>query len=213
MIKINSLRQVWESELCTDDFGQLRSAPLLLRYLAHAHTYLACRLVPNIEAAQADLANSSLPAIDIRDVLDVTASDMSGINLRNLLPNRAQEGISKNVPSSSQPAQRKRSRVESSVGPSRLAPITPPSPLALEAPGADHQFTHLGNVVHSGMLLRSSIQTQGDGSVPQWAPYMEYRGGSVVMEADCILPVDNGHNAAVASTLSQAVRLPLDMGE
>uniref|UniRef100_A0A2N9I2V1 Uncharacterized protein n=1 Tax=Fagus sylvatica TaxID=28930 RepID=A0A2N9I2V1_FAGSY len=135
---------------------------------------------------------------------DVTASDMSGINLRNLLPNRAQEGISKNVPSSSQPAQRKRSRVESSVGPSRLAPITPPSPLALEAPGADHQFTHLGNVVHFGMLLRSGIQTQGDGSVPQWAPYMEYRGGSVVMEADCILPVDNGRSAAVASTLSQA---------
>ena len=42
---------------------------------------------------------------------------------------------------------------------------------------------------------------------------MEYRGGDAVTEADCILPVGDGRSASVASALSQAVRLPLDMGE
>jgi hypothetical protein len=42
---------------------------------------------------------------------------------------------------------------------------------------------------------------------------MEYKGGDAVTEADCILPVGDGHSASVASALSQAVRLPLDMEE
>uniref|UniRef100_A0A2N9GWI1 Uncharacterized protein n=1 Tax=Fagus sylvatica TaxID=28930 RepID=A0A2N9GWI1_FAGSY len=33
LININSLREAWESELCTDDHAQPRSAPLLLRYV------------------------------------------------------------------------------------------------------------------------------------------------------------------------------------
>jgi hypothetical protein len=88
-----------------------------------------------------------------------------------------------------------------------------PSSLAPEAPGADQHFTQLGNLVRPGMLLRSGAQTHGEGSVPLWTPRMEYRGGEAVTEADCILPVGNGRSALVASALSQAVRLPLDMGE
>ncbi len=42
---------------------------------------------------------------------------------------------------------------------------------------------------------------------------MEYRGGEAVTEEDGILPVGVERNASVASALSQAVRLPLDMGE
>ena len=42
---------------------------------------------------------------------------------------------------------------------------------------------------------------------------MEYRGADSVTETDCILPVSDARSATVASTLSQAVRLPLDMEE
>ncbi len=101
LIKINSLRQVWENELYTDDFGQPRSAPLLLRYVSGTHSYLSCRLVSNICAAQLDPSNLPLPPINIREVLDCAAPDMSSINLKNLLPNRGDEGTSDNVPASS----------------------------------------------------------------------------------------------------------------
>jgi hypothetical protein len=181
--------------------------------MSHTNSYLACRLVTDIEAAQENPANSPLPAIDIRDVLDVDAPNMSGINLRNLLPVQRAEGTSENVPSSSQPVQRKRGRAESTAGPNRTAPTSPPSPLVPEASKADQHFTHLGNVVRSGMTLRSGTQTQKEGSVPLWVPRMEYRGEDAVTEADCILPVNDGHSASVASALSQAVRLPLDMEE
>ena len=213
LIKINSLRQAWESELCTDDYGQPYSAPKLLRYVACTNSYLACRLVPNIEEAQANPANKALPAVDIRDVLDCDAPDMSRINLRNLLPTCCKEGTSENVPSSSQPAQRKRGRTESSAGPSCLATAAQPSPFAPEALRADQHFTHLGNIVCSGMVLRSGAQTHGEGSTPLWAPRMEYKGGDAVIEADCILPVGDGRSALVVSALSQAVRLLLDIEE
>ena len=137
---------------------------------------------------------------------------MFGINLRNLLPTRSREGTSENVLASSQSVRSKRARVESSAGPSRPATSAQPSPLASEAQETVH-VTQLGNMVHSGMLLRSGVQAQGEGSVPLWAPRMEYRGEDAVTEADCILPVRNVHSASVANALSQAVRLPLDMEE
>ena len=46
-----------------------------------------------------------------------------------------------------------------------------------------------------------------------WAPRMEYRGANPVEETNCILPVGVDRSATVASALSQAVRLPLDMEE
>jgi hypothetical protein len=49
--------------------------------------------------------------------------------------------------------------------------------------------------------------------VPRWVPHMEYRGRDAVTEEDCILPIGDERSALVASALSQAVRLPLDMGE
>jgi hypothetical protein len=181
--------------------------------MARTHSYLACRLVPDLEAAQANLENQALPAINIRDVIDGVLPNMSGINLRNLLPTRREEGMSENVPSSSRQAPRKRGRTESSAGPSRPTADPLPSSATPEAPGADQHLTQLGNVVRSGMLLRSGSQARGERSVPRWVPHMEYRGGDAVTEEDCILPVGDGRSASVASALSQAVRLPLDMGE
>jgi hypothetical protein len=196
-----------------DDYAQPRFAPLLLRHTTRTHSYLACRLVLDLKVAKANPANKALPAVDIRDVLDVEAPDMSGINLRNLLPTWREEGTSESVPASSQPARRKRARVESSAGPSRPVTSTLPCPLAPEAHETVHQVTQLGNVVRSGMLLRSGVQTQGEGSVPLWAPRMEYRGEDAVTGTDCILPVNDMRSGSVASALSQAVRLPLDMEE
>uniref|UniRef100_A0A2N9I524 Uncharacterized protein n=1 Tax=Fagus sylvatica TaxID=28930 RepID=A0A2N9I524_FAGSY len=144
----SSLREVWESELCTEDYAQPRSAPLLLRYVAQTHSYLACRLVSDIQAARANPTNLALPTVDIRELLDVDTPDMSGINLRNLLPTRSREGTSENVPASSQPARSKRARVEISAGPSRPATSAQPSLLALEAQETVH-VTQLGNVVRS----------------------------------------------------------------
>ena len=42
---------------------------------------------------------------------------------------------------------------------------------------------------------------------------MEYRGEDVVIEANCILPVNETRSGSVASALSQVVCLPLDMDE
>jgi hypothetical protein len=141
----------------------------------------------------------------------VDAPDMSGINLRNLLP-RSREGTSESVPAQSTPARSKRARVESSAGPSRPATSAQPGPSASAAQGTVH-VTQLGNVVRSGTPLRSGIRSAGEGSTRLWAPRMEYRGADPVTETDCILPVSDTRNATVASALSQAVRLPLDMEE
>uniref|UniRef100_A0A2N9HIY7 Uncharacterized protein n=1 Tax=Fagus sylvatica TaxID=28930 RepID=A0A2N9HIY7_FAGSY len=92
-------------------------------------------------------------------------------------------------------------------------PTPPPNPLGQEAPGADHLFTQLGNVVRPGMLLWSGSQTRGDGSMPLWAPQLEYHGGDAVTEVDCILPVGDGCSVVVANAICQAARLPLNMGE
>ena len=74
-----------------------------------------------------------------------------------------------------------------------------------------HNATQLGNLVRPDMVLQSGVQAQGEGSVPLWAPRIEYRGEDVVTEADCILPVNETSSGSVASTLSQVVRLPLVM--
>jgi hypothetical protein len=212
-VKLNSLRQVWECEHCTDDWAQPRSAAKLLRYTAQTHSYLAYRLVPDLEATKANPENDALPAIDIRDVIDGTAPDMAGINLRNLLPTRREEGTSGDAPSSSRQASRKRGRTESTAGPSRPTADPLPSPAIFEAPGTDPLLTQLGNTIRPGMLLRSGSQVRGDRSVPRWVPNMEYRGGEAVTEEDSILPVGDERSSSVASALSQAVRLPMDMGE
>uniref|UniRef100_A0A2N9FY98 Uncharacterized protein n=1 Tax=Fagus sylvatica TaxID=28930 RepID=A0A2N9FY98_FAGSY len=68
LIKINSLRQVWESELCTDEHAQPRSAPKLLRYTAQ---------------------DSFLPSLD---VLDTEAPDMSGMKSEKSAPYPARGG-------------------------------------------------------------------------------------------------------------------------
>ena len=212
LINIDSLREAWESEICTDDNAQPRSAPLLLRYVVQTKSFLACRLVKNIQAARANPANLALPAIDIRKVLDEDTPDMAGINLRNLLPHRGREGTSESVPAQSTPARSKRARVESSAGPSRPATSAQPGPSASAAQRAA-QVTQLGNVVRSDTPVRHGIRSAGEGPTRLWAPRLEYRGANPVEETDCILPVGVDRSATVASALSQAVRLPLDMEE
>uniref|UniRef100_A0A2N9H1Q6 Uncharacterized protein n=1 Tax=Fagus sylvatica TaxID=28930 RepID=A0A2N9H1Q6_FAGSY len=182
LVNINSLREAWESELCTDDNAQPCSAPLLLRLVSRTSSYLACRLVKDIQAARANPANLALPPIDIRELLDST------------------------------PARSKRARVESSAGPNRPATSAQPGPSASAAQGAV-QVTQLGNVICSGTPIRPDIRSAGEGSTRLWAPRMEYRGADPVAETDCILPVNDARSATVASALSQAVRLPLDMEE
>uniref|UniRef100_A0A2N9HAL9 Uncharacterized protein n=1 Tax=Fagus sylvatica TaxID=28930 RepID=A0A2N9HAL9_FAGSY len=165
------------------------------------------------QSSFANPENDALPAVDIRDVIDGTAPDMTGINLRNLLPTRRDEGTSVGAPSSSRPASRKRGRTEGTAGPSRPTVDPLPSSSVPEPPSTDQQVTQLGNVIRAGMVLRSGSQVRGDRSAPLWAPTMEYRGEGAVTEEDSILPVDDGRSGSVASALSQAVRLPLDMGE
>ncbi len=169
--------------------------------------------MPDLEATKANPENNALPALDIRDVIDGTAPDMAGINLRNLLPTRREEGTSGDAPSSSRAASRKRGRTEAAAGPSRSTVDPQPSPAIPEAPSADPHLTHLGNVIRPRMLLRSGSQVRGERSVPLWVPTLEYRGGGAVTEEDGILPVGDGRSGTVASALSQAARLPLDMGE
>uniref|UniRef100_A0A2N9FNU8 Uncharacterized protein n=1 Tax=Fagus sylvatica TaxID=28930 RepID=A0A2N9FNU8_FAGSY len=171
------------------------------------------KLVPDLEATKANPENNALPAVDIRDVIDGTAPDMAGINLRDLLPTRREEGTSEDAPSSSRQASRKKGRTEGTVGPSHPTADPLPSPAIPEAPSTDPHLTQLGNVIRPGMLLRSGSQVRGERSVPLWVPNMEYRGGGAVTEEDSILPVGDERSGPVASALSQAVRLPLDMGK
>ena len=169
--------------------------------------------MPDLKVVLANLENRALPLIDIRDVLDTEAPDMSGINLRNLLPSRREEGTTEDVPASSRPARRKRVRTEGSAGPSQPSTSTPPSPSVLESHEVAPDATQSGNSVRPGVVLRFGLRTPGEGSVPLWAPRMEYRGEGAVTEADCILPVNEVRSGSVASALSQVVRLPLDMNE
>uniref|UniRef100_A0A2N9GU50 Uncharacterized protein n=1 Tax=Fagus sylvatica TaxID=28930 RepID=A0A2N9GU50_FAGSY len=181
LVNINSLREAWESELCTDDNAQPCSAPLLLRLVSRTSSYLACRLVKDIQAARANPANLALPPINIRELLDVDAPDMSGINLRNLLP-RNREGT---------------------LNPCRSSPLRP------EARGP--RWRALLGPADRPLLLSLVRQPQlpkGRSMLPNW-----YRGADPVAETDCILPVSDARSATVASALSQAVRLPLDMEE
>uniref|UniRef100_A0A2N9J0U7 Uncharacterized protein n=1 Tax=Fagus sylvatica TaxID=28930 RepID=A0A2N9J0U7_FAGSY len=182
LVKINSLRQVWECEHCTDDWSQPRAAAKLLRYTARTHSYLDCRLVPDLEATKANPENDALPAVDIRDVIDGTAPDMTGINLRNLLPTRRDEGTSVGAPSS--------------------------FAASLKKKGADrgHCWSEPSHCGPSAQFVSPRASQHG--------PTGYTAGGEgAVTEEDSILPVDDGRSGSVASALSQAVRLPLDMGE
>uniref|UniRef100_A0A2N9GZ09 Uncharacterized protein n=1 Tax=Fagus sylvatica TaxID=28930 RepID=A0A2N9GZ09_FAGSY len=181
LINIDSLREVWESEICTDDDAQPRSAPLLLRYIAQTKSFLACRLVKDIQAARANPANLALPPLDIRKILDGDAPDMAGINLRNLLPPRSREGTSETVPVQSTPARSKRARVDKLCWAQQTGRFRP----------------------------ARSVDFGG----PRSGPGYPTGGADPVAETDCILPVGVDRSATVASALSQAVRLPLDMEE
>ncbi len=84
-----ALKIVYDNEVCTNDYSNPRSAFLLLRYVPFAKTFLLCRKVKDVVAAQSNLENQAFPAHDIRHPLGHVTQSMAGINLRNLLPPKA----------------------------------------------------------------------------------------------------------------------------
>jgi hypothetical protein len=78
LIDAEALRIAYDNEVYMDDFGQPRSAFLLLCYIPFAKTFLSYRKVTNIEAAQRVVENQPAPHHDIRF--------MAGFSLKNLLP-------------------------------------------------------------------------------------------------------------------------------
>jgi hypothetical protein len=60
------LHTTYNSEVCTTDYRQPRSSFLLLHYIPNAKTFLACRKVEDIKAAQSILENQPAPYHDVR---------------------------------------------------------------------------------------------------------------------------------------------------
>ena len=80
-----TLKTIYDSEVCTDEYGNPCFAFLLLRYVPFARTFLLCRKVKDIAAAQSKLENQAPSAHDIRHPLGHDTQHMVGINVWNLL--------------------------------------------------------------------------------------------------------------------------------
>lgn len=200
------LHTIYDSKVCTDEYVQPRSALLLLRYIPNAKTFLACRKVKDLKAAQSILENQLAPHHDIRH--------MSGFNLKGLLPPRPLAEASGSAPPTDlQPRKRK--------APAHGASSQPEPPIDLEdsrqgalPSGATEsnqpQMTLLGN------MLDPDAPHLGSGSsrapAQAWAPSFEVFGDPVRSDA-AILPIGGGMGAKVASSLCQVARLPIDMEE
>lgn len=90
MTNFAALQIVYNSKVCTDNYGNLRSAFLLLLYIPSAKTFLAYRKVKSIKFVQEVVENQVAPHHDIRH--------MSGINISRLLPPCASPGASGSTP-------------------------------------------------------------------------------------------------------------------
>ena len=93
-----TLKTIYDSEVCTDEYGNPCFAFLLLRYVLSARTFLLCRKAKDIAAARSKLENQALPAHDIRHPHGHDTQHMAGINLMNLLPPRALVTVSVPAP-------------------------------------------------------------------------------------------------------------------
>ena len=78
MTNFAALQIAYNSEVCTDNYGNPRFAFLLLYYIPSAKTFLACRQVKDKKAAQEVVENQAAPHHDIRH--------LSGINIKKLFP-------------------------------------------------------------------------------------------------------------------------------
>uniref|UniRef100_A0A2N9ENV8 Uncharacterized protein n=1 Tax=Fagus sylvatica TaxID=28930 RepID=A0A2N9ENV8_FAGSY len=180
-----ALKIVYDSEVCIDDYGNPCSAFLLLRYVSSARTFLLCRKVKDIVAAQSKLENQAPPAHNIQHPLGHVTQSMAGINLWNLLPPRAPAAASVPAPTGG-PWGRKRknssqgetSRAEDLV--LEQVPIVPS-----QEPGAS----------------KAAAQV--------WAPAYEVFGDPVMADAFVMAGGEAGPN--VARALSEVVHLPVDM--
>uniref|UniRef100_A0A2N9FQB6 Uncharacterized protein n=1 Tax=Fagus sylvatica TaxID=28930 RepID=A0A2N9FQB6_FAGSY len=197
-----ALKAVYDSEVCVDEYANPCSAFKLLRYIPSARSFLLCRQVKDLAAAQANPDNQSAPPHDIRH--------MAGINLKKLLPPiHTQAEASDPV----LPGERKRKRKGPSKGESSR-PKTLITPEALQAkaplagvdtlPSADEM-----DVEMVGPFVPSKAAGPSTGLAPVWAPSLEIFGEPVRSDTTVLRTGGSGSNTAI--TLSEVARLPGDM--
>ena len=192
-----------------DEYANPRSAYKLLRYIPSARSFLQCRQVTNLAEALANPANKAPPAHDIRD--------MSGINLKKLLPPiRPQAETSEPI----LPLERKRKRKgapkgEASQAVTPAAPATTPAePQRAEArpvlPGVDTlPSTADEDVEVVGPFISGQDPNFAEVLAPFWAPPLESQGERVRANATVLRTGGSGSNTA--SALCEVARLPGDM--
>ena len=203
------LRIVYDSEVCTENYGQPHSAFLLLHYIPSARTFLSCKKVTDKDAAQQKLENQPSSHHDIRH--------MTSFSLRGLLPPRPSSRgpiMGASVPIEEPSRKRKAPTRES---PSPLGSLeggysfSSQSPLGGPVPPSRLRMTLLGNVL-AYQNGQSILGLSKASTTTIWAPSFEVFG-EAVRSNTAILPVGDGHGTVVANSLCQVARLPLDMDE
>lgn len=203
-----ALKVVYNNEVCTDEYGNPRSAFLLLHYIPSTKTFLLCKQVKNIEAAQSKLENQALPAHDIRHPLGQETQQMVGINLKRLLP---PSRVQAEAPEPASPSDRKQKRKGSSKGEtSHPKPKVTPEVARGKTPriGVDDLLPSdqldteldLGNLITT--LERKTL-------APVWMPSFEAFRDTVRSDATMLRTGEVGSNTA--SALSEVARLLADM--
>ena len=202
LTNFSALQIVYDSEVCTDEYANPRSAFLLFRYLPSARSFLACRQVKDLAATRANIENQATPAHDIRH--------MSGINIKNLLPPPC---VQAEASRSTLPGDiRKRKQKGSSKGEtSRPEPQVNPEVPRTEAPqsGVDDLLP----TIQPGIELDPSIPNKGPGPSKElgllWAPSFLVYGDPVRSDATVLRTGEMGSNTA--SALSEVACLLADM--
>ena len=203
------LRIVYDSEVCTENYGQPHSAFLLLHYIPSARTFLSCKKVTDKDAAQQKLENQPSYHHDIRH--------MTSFSLRGLLPPRPSSRgpiMGASVPIEEPSRKRKAPTRES---PSPLGSLeggysfSSQSPLGGPVPPSRLRMTLLGNVL-AYQNGQSILGLSKASTTTIWAPSFEVFG-EAVRSNTAILPVGDGHGTVVANSLCQVARLLLDMDE
>jgi hypothetical protein len=198
-----ALQIVYDSEVCTDNYANPRSAFLLLRYIPSAKSFLACRQVKDLAATRANPENQAAPAHDIRH--------MSRINLKKLLPPpRVQAEASKFTPPGD--LIRKRKRKGASKG-ETSCPEPQIIPEVLRTETSQIEVDDLPPTIQPGIELDPSVPSKyfepSKEPAPLWVPSYEAYGESVRSDATVLKTGGVGSNTV--SALSEVARLPADM--
>ena len=155
LIDSAGLQIAYNSEVCTDDFGQPRSAFLLLRYIPSAKTFLTCRKVKSIEVAQRVIENQPTPHHDIRYMI--------GFSLKDFLPPRPTPAVETAVPKDNPPRKRKAVERGSSSQPeggAKIQEIPRSSPLSGPSPPSQPLMMLLGNVLDPSAIPRDAVASE-----------------------------------------------------